>query len=68
MNLTQYYCYEDKCPGRTPEKPWPKSDMEFKRVEVTSRKGTKYKRKLWACKHCSEPMTPTWSVYDERYW
>ena len=51
-----YYCYNDKCPARTKEKPWPRSDGKQKWVQCISKKGNPYKRKRWICKHCGEEM------------
>ncbi len=48
------YCYEDDCPARTPEKPWPRSDYELKKGKPI-------------CKHCGKVMTWTFSMFDEEY-
>jgi hypothetical protein len=64
MRVHNAYCYNSKCSPRTKEKPWPRSDGEYKRVTVTSKKGTQYKRKLFVCQHCGERMQFVASAYE----
>jgi len=40
-----YYCYNDKCPVRTKENPWPRSDGEQNGYNVFLRKGIHIKEK-----------------------
>jgi hypothetical protein len=54
-----YYCYDNKCPARTKEQPYPSSDGEYKYVTVIIKKGKPYKRKQVVCKHCGKIMQGT---------
>lgn len=60
----QYYCYNNKCPIRTKEQPWPRSDGEYKSTKIISRNGKSYYRKEMVCKHCGEIMTKTISLSE----
>ena len=62
--IVTYYCYNDRCPVRTPEKPYPRSDGERKYITVISKKGNPYRKKTWICKHCGEEMQGTINAND----
>lgn len=52
-----YYCYNDDCPVRTKEEPWPRSDWTLKYIKVVSKRGHPYYRKLPVCNHCGKIMS-----------
>lgn len=62
--IVTYYCYNDRCPVRTKEKPYPRSDGELKWVQCISKKGNTYRRKKWVCIHCGEVMQGTINAND----
>ena len=65
MRLSNCYCYNTKCPARTTLEPWPRSDGQYKLIEVTSKKGTRYKRKRLVCNYCGKEMQMVGSIYDD---
>jgi len=62
--MVSYYCYADRCPGRTKDKPWPTSDGIYKWKTMISKKGNRYRRLRVCCEHCDEEMSGTVSAND----
>jgi hypothetical protein len=65
FDITRYYCYEQDCPGRTKEEPWPKSDGVYKSIKIIPESRKPYYRRKYVCKHCGNPMTATRSLSEE---
>jgi len=64
MYSVVYYCYDKKCPARTKEKPWPRSDGHQEMVTIISKKENKYRRRRWICDHCNKQMTGVVNAND----
>lgn len=65
MRLSDRYCYNAYCSVRTKEKPWPRSDAVYKYVNVVSRQGNAYRRKMLVCVHCGGEMSKVASMCSE---